>query len=173
MIGTILAGNASPACITRRAGNTTHVSPPVCARPKWCSSTRSDPLPRVSVSRKVRSGIPFALFPSNGLSLAGPSPRTPLFSRINRWVFSCATNSTEAGNSTFPSTWSKCAWVLMIVVIGLDVSSPILSMSGCPQPASFVSTSTTPSLVKNAAELPPPPRRTYRLSSSRWVSTTI
>ena len=67
-------------------------------------------------------------------------------------VFSWATNSTDAGNSTFPLTWSKCVWVLMIVVIGLEVSSPILSMSGCPHPASFVSTSTTPLLVTNAAE---------------------
>ena len=61
----------------------------------------------------------------------------------------------------------------MMVVMGFDVSSPMASISGCPHPASFVSTSTTPSLVMNAAELPPPPRRTNRLSSSRSTSTTF
>ena len=79
---------------------------------------------------------------------------------MRRAAFSCATTSTEAGNSTLPLTWSKWVWVLTSTVTGLGVSSAMRSISGCPQPSSFVSTSTTPSLVTNAAELPPPPRST-------------
>ena len=79
---------------------------------------------------------------------------------MSRRAFVWATTSTDAGNSTLPLTWSKCACVLMMVVTGFGVSSRMRSISGCPQPATFVSTSTTPSLVTNAAELPPPPRST-------------
>ena len=38
-------------------------------------------------------------------------------------VFSCATISTSAGNSTFPLTWSPCVCVLMSTVTGFGVSS--------------------------------------------------
>ena len=104
--------------------------------------------------------MPLPLLAANTSSPAKPSPEMSFHSRISRCVFSCATTSTVAGNSTLPLTWSKCVCVLMIVVTGLGVSSRILSISGCPQPGTLVSTSTTPSPVTNAAELPPPPRST-------------
>jgi hypothetical protein len=51
------------------------------------------------------------------LGCSGP-PLTGRISRINFAVFSCATTSTVAGNSTLPPTWSKCVCVLMMVVTG-------------------------------------------------------
>jgi hypothetical protein len=72
-------------------------------------------------------------------------------------VFTCVTTSTLAGNSTLPLTWSKCVCVLMIVVIGLSVTSLIFAISGWPHPGFLVSTTTTPLAVMNTPLFPPPP----------------
>src|SRR5438105_15477685 len=66
----------------------------------------------------------------------------------------------------------------MIVVIGLGVSSLILSRIGWPHPGFFVSTTTTPLAVTNTAVLPPPAAggddlSTYRLSLSLSTVTTF
>src|SRR5438128_6707140 len=89
------------------------------------------------------------------------------------FVFSCATISTLAGNSTLPLTWSPWLCVLMTVVTGLGVSSPILLSIGCPHPASFVSTTTTPLAVTKTAVFPPPPFSTNRLSLILSTVTTL
>ena len=75
-------------------------------------------------------------------------------------VFSCATTSTVAGNSTLPLTWSPCVCVLISIVTGFGVSSLILSRIGLPQPGFFASTTVTPLAVTKTAVLPPPPRST-------------
>ena len=87
------------------------------------------------------------------------------------FVFSCATKSIVAGNSTLPLTWSPCVCVLIKVVTGFGVSSLILSRIGLPQPGFLASTTTTPFAVTNTAVLPPPPRSTNRLSLT--FSTSI
>ena len=51
-----------------------------------------------------------------------------------------------------------------IVVTGLSVSVFTLWSNGWPQPGFFVSTRVTPLAVTNTAVLPPPPRKTNRLS---------
>ncbi len=88
-------------------------------------------------------------------------------------VFSCATISTVVGNSTFPLTWSPCVWELMILVIGLLLSSLILVRIGCPQPGFLVSTTVMPSACTNTAVFPPPPFSTKKLSFSLSTSTTM
>src|SRR5437764_737193 len=58
-------------------------------------------------------------------------------------------NSTFAGNASLLPTWSGWLCVLMIVITGLSVTVLILSRIGWPQPASLVSTTTTPRSVMN------------------------
>ena len=81
-----------------------------------------------------------------------------MFAAVTSWV----TISTLAGNATLPLTWSWWLCVLMRVVTGLSVSSPIASRIDWPQPGFLESTTTTPPLVTKTAVLPPPPcpRRT-------------
>ena len=71
------------------------------------------------------------------------------------FVFSCTTISTVAGNSALLPVWSKCVWVLMIVVIGFGVTARICSRIVGPYPVSFVSTIATPFSMMNTPVLPP------------------
>ena len=126
-------------------------------------------------SLKVRFGNPLPLFSLKMLG-AGPfcgNPVTGAIFSMFDFVFSCTTMSMLVGNSTLPLTWSKCVWVLITVVMGLGVSSLILSRSGCPQPGFLVSTTTTPFVVTKTELLPPPPFRTQKLSLSFSTSMTF
>ena len=75
-------------------------------------------------------------------------------------VFSWAITSTAGGKSLLLPLWSACVCVLIIVVTGLSVTDLIFSRMRCPQPGFFVSTTTTPWVVMNAAVFPPPPLMT-------------
>jgi hypothetical protein len=58
----------------------------------------------------------------------------------------------------------------MIIITGLAVTDFTLSRMAGPFPGSFVSTTTTPFSVINAAVFPPAPVIMYRLSFTFWIS---
>ena len=70
-------------------------------------------------------------------------------------VFSCTTLSTLAPKNSLLPVWSPCVCVLMMVVTGLSVTVRMRSRMAGPQPASLVSTITTPASVTNTPTLPP------------------
>ena len=70
-------------------------------------------------------------------------------------VFSCTTLSTVAPKNSLLPVWSPCVWVLITLSTGLSVTVRIRSSSAGPQPASLVSTTTTPRSVMKTPVLPP------------------
>ncbi len=78
------------------------------------------------------------------------------------FVFSCTTLSTEAPKNSLLPVWSPWLCVLITVTMGLSVTVRMRSRIVGPQPASLVSTTTTPRSVMKTPVLPP-------LNASRGV----
>src|SRR6266487_1021689 len=150
--------------------NRTMLSPSVCARGAWVTSS-SSPLRRKLMSRvKVTTGS--ATFGSGLVFMPRNSMNPSVESRF--LTFSCATMIAAAlPRFSLPPVWSKCQWVFRTNLTGLEVRSAIAAWIVGVSGANWSSITNTACSPTETPRFPPEPVIIYTVSASFsvWIST--
>lgn len=142
----------SPVSRTPASGTRTTMSPPVCPRPGWISSTARSPRSMICQVEKVRSGITREVSanssqrgpPSRAARSMMPGPHSARLRAASSWAWT-GTCGSASRNAAVPKVWSKCQCV---VTTAWTASAPRRRISASTaRPATTdasVSTTTSP-----------------------------